>query len=275
VTSPEQVSSADLSREAAALRAIRLTTSGVNLVKLRRVSTTPRNALVAGANGLVGSLLLQVLVGAPEYTRVYALTRRPLGREHPKVANRIVSFARLAEQLKGMSAQDAYCCIGTTIKDAGSEDAFRDADVEAVLRFAEAARAVGAARFAVVSSVGADVNSKKFYLRCKGEMEEGVTRLGFPALDIFQPSLLLGPRKQSRPLETLGKILAPVVNPLLTGARESWRAIPAETVARAMLGATRRGGRGVYRHTYAAICQLAEFKSVPVPAAQTAKKGPA
>lgn len=246
-----------------------------NLVKLRCVSTTPRIALVAGANGLVGSCLLQVLIEAPEYTRVYALTRRPLGREHSKLANRIVAFSRLAEQLKGLSAQDAYCCIGTTIRDAGSEDAFRDADVEAVLRFAEAARAAGATRFAVVSSVGAAVASKKFYLRCKGEMEEGVTRLGFPAVDIFQPSLLLGPRKQARPLETLGKLLAPAVNPLLTGARESWRAIPAQTVARGMLGAARRGGRGVYRHTYAAICQLAQIKPVLAAASQSAKKGPA
>ena len=224
---------------------------------------------------MVGSCLLQVLVEAPEYTRVYALTRRPLGRDHAKIANRIVIFNRLAEQLKGLNAQDAYCCIGTTIKEAGSQDEFRDADVEAVLRFAEAARALGATRFAVVSSVGADINSKKFYLRCKGEMEEGVSRIGFPALDIFQPSLLLGPRKHARPLETLGKLLAPAVNPLLTGARESWRAIPAQTVARGMLGAARRGGRGVYRHTYATICQLAEIKPVLASASQSAKKGPA
>ena len=238
------------------------------------MSTTPRIALVAGANGMVGSCLLQVLIEAPEYSRVYALTRRPLGRDHPKIANRIVSFNRLAEQLKGLTAQDAYCCIGTTIKEAGSEDEFRDADVEAVLRFAEAARALGATRFAVVSSVGADIKSKKFYLRCKGEMEEGVSRIGFPALDIFQPSLLLGPRKQARPLETLGKLLAPAINPLLTGARESWRAIPAETVARGMLGAARRGGRGVYRHTYAAIRQLSEIKPVLAAASPSAKKGP-
>ncbi len=224
---------------------------------------------------MVGSCLLQVLMEAPEYSRVYALTRRPLGRDHAKIANRIVSFNRLTEQLKGLNAQDAYCCIGTTIKDAGSEDEFRDADVEAVLRFAEAAKACGATRFAVVSSVGADIKSKKFYLRCKGEMEEGVSRIGFAGLDIFQPSLLLGPRKQARPLETLGKILAPAINPLLTGARESWRAIPAETVARGMLGAARRGGRGVYRHTYAAIRQLAEIKPVQAVTSQSAKKGPA
>jgi uncharacterized protein YbjT (DUF2867 family) len=239
------------------------------------VSTTPRIALVAGASGLVGGCLLQALLDAPEYSRVYALTRRPLGREHPKLANRIVVFARMAEQLKGMTAQDAFCCIGTTIAQAGSEDAFRAADVDAVLKFAEAARAAGVTRFAVISSVGADINSKKFYLSAKGEMEEAVTRLGFPALDIFQPSLLLGPRKQTRPLEVLGSVFAPLINPLLTGSRESWRAIPAETVARGMLGAARRGGRGVYRHTYAAIRQLAEWKLAQTPAGQSAKKGPA
>src|SRR4249919_964084 len=93
-------------------------------VKLHRVSTTPRIALVAGASGMVGGLLVQSLIAAPDYSRVFALTRRPLGREHPKLANRIVIFERMAEQLKGLTAQDAFCCIGTTIAEAGSEDAF-------------------------------------------------------------------------------------------------------------------------------------------------------
>jgi len=218
---------------------------------------------------------VQALIAAPEYTRVYALTRRPLGREHPKLANRIVIFERMAEQLKGLIAQEAFCCIGTTIAEAGSQEAFREADVDAVLLFAQAARAAGVTRFVVVSSVGANSDSKKFYLRTKGEMEEAVSGLGFAAVDILQPSLLLGPRKQLRPLEITGRIFAPLLNPLLTGSREQYRAIPAETVARAMVGAARRGGRGVYRYTYAAICQMAEFKgNQPVPA-QTAKKRPA
>ena len=224
---------------------------------------------------MVGGLLVQALIAAPEYTRVYALTRRPLGREHPKLANRIVIFERMAEQLKGLIAQEAFCCIGTTIAEAGSQEAFREADVDAVLLFAQAARAAGVTRFVVVSSVGANSDSKKFYLRTKGEMEEAVSGLGFAAVDILQPSLLLGPRKQLRPLEITGRIFAPLLNPLLTGSREQYRAIPAETVARAMVGAARRGGRGVYRYTYAAICQMAEFKgNQPVPA-QTAKKRPA
>jgi len=237
------------------------------------VSTTPKVALVAGASGLVGSYLIQALLEAPEYARVFALTRRPLGREHPKLANRIVVFARMAEQLKGMTAHEAFCCIGTTRAAAGSDEAFRDADLDAVLLFAQAARTLGATRFVVVSSVGANSASKKLYLRTKGEMEEAVATIGFPSLDILQPSLLLGPRKEMRPLELAGRILAPLINPLFTGERESLRAIEAETVARGMIGASRRGGRGVYRYTYAAIRQLAELKpQQAMPVAQPQRK---
>jgi uncharacterized protein YbjT (DUF2867 family) len=239
------------------------------------VSTTPKIALVAGATGLVGGFLLKTLLDAPDYTRVYALTRRLIGKEHPKLANRVVVFDRMAEQLKGLVAQDAFCCIGTTIAEAGSQEAFRAADVDAVLLFARAARAAQATRFVVVSSVGASASSNKFYLRTKGEMEEAVTDLGFVSVDILQPSLLLGPRTKFRLLETAGQVFAPVVNPLLTGTREPLRAIPAETVAKAMLGAARRGARGTYRYTYKAIGQLAEIRSAQSLAPQPIKKKPA
>jgi uncharacterized protein YbjT (DUF2867 family) len=244
-------------------------------VKLRTVSTTPRIALVAGASGLVGGFLVQALLEAPDYSRVFALTRRPLGREHAKLANRIVVFERMATQLKGLVANDAFCCIGTTIAEAGSQEVFREADLDAVLLFAEAARAAGATRFAVVSSVGASASSKKFYLRTKGEMEDAVTTMGFASVDIFQPSLLLGPRKQVRTMELIGGLLSPLINPLLTGSREALRAIPAETVARAMIGAARRGGRGIYRYTHAGIRQMAEFRSSQAAPPQPPKKTPA
>jgi uncharacterized protein YbjT (DUF2867 family) len=236
------------------------------------VSTTPKVALIAGASGLVGGYALTALLGAPDYTRVWALTRRPLGREHPRLANRTVVFERMADQLKGLVVNDAFCAIGTTIADAGSQEAFRATDVNAVLMFARAARAAGATRFVVVSSVGADSNSKKFYLRTKGEMEEAVADIGFTSVDILQPSLLLGPRKSLRPLEITGRIFAPLINPLLTGNREAYRAISAETVGRAMLGAARAGRRGVYRYTYADLRKLAEMRAAqPIPA-QAAKK---
>ncbi len=236
------------------------------------MSTTPKIALVAGATGLVGGALIKTLLEAPDYARVYALTRRPFGKEHPRLANRVVVFGRMAEQLKGLTAHDAYCCIGTTMAQAGTQEAFREVDLDAVLLFAQAARALQVSRFVVVSSVGADAHSGKFYLRTKGEMEQALTAVGFPSVDILQPSLLLGPRSQLRPLELAGRILAPLVNPLLTGPREAWRAIPAETVARGMLGACRRGARGVYRYTHAAIRQLAEIRPPQPVAVQGGKK---
>ena len=239
------------------------------------MSATPKIALLAGATGLVGGLLLKTLLDAPDYSRVYALTRRLLGKEHPRLANRVVTFDRMAEQIKGLVAQDAYCCIGTTIAEAGSQEAFRAADVDAVLLFARAARAAQATRFVVVSSVGANSSSTKFYLRTKGEMEEAVTDLGFTSVDILQPSLLLGPRQGLRPAELAGRILSPLVNPFLTGAREAYRAIPAETVARAMLGASRRGARGTYRYTYAAICQLTTIRPAQPLPNQSPKNRPA
>jgi len=237
--------------------------------------TPVKVALIAGASGLVGGHALQALLGAPEYGRVWALSRRPLGREHAKLANRIVRFDRMAEQLKGLAVNEAFCAIGTTIRDAGSQEAFRAADVDAVLMFARAARAAGATRFVVVSSIGADSGSKKFYLRTKGEMEEAVADLGFTAVDILQPSLLLGSRKAMRVLELAGQLVAPLVNPLLTGPREVYRAIPAETVGKAMLGAARAGRRGVYRYTYLDLRKLAELRPAVAIAAQPAKKSPA
>ena len=246
-----------------------------NLVKLPRVSTTPRIALLAGATGLVGGHLLKSLLDAPDYSRVFALTRRPFGKEHPKLANRIVIFPRMADQLKGLTAQDAFCCLGTTIAEAGSQEAFRAVDVDAVLYFARAARAAQVTRFVVVSSVGADSGSKKFYLRTKGEMEEAVADLGFTSVDILQPSLLLGPRKSPRVIEITGRLFAPLISPLLTGAREALRPIPAETVARAMLGAARAGRRGVYRYTYAELRKLAEVRPAQTIPVQGPKKGSA
>jgi uncharacterized protein YbjT (DUF2867 family) len=214
-------------------------------------------ALLAGSSGLVGNALLDLLLNAPEYNRVYAVTRRPLGREHSRLANRIVQFDRLEAQLKGTLCHDAFCCLGTTLAEAGSREALRYVDLDLVVAFARAARAAQAQRFLVVSAVGANPESKHFYLRVKGEMEQAVTALGFASIDVLQPALLLGWRSQFRPLEFAGRLLMPLVNPFLVGAREPYRGIPARTVAEAMLGAARSGRRGVYRYTYSSIRNLA------------------
>jgi uncharacterized protein YbjT (DUF2867 family) len=218
-------------------------------------------ALLAGASGFLGNLALEALLDSPDVSRVFAVTRRPLGREHPRLANRIVQFQQIESQLKGLTCQVALCCLGTTLRAAGSEQALRQVDVDAVLAFARTARAAQAQRFVVVSSVGADPGSKNVYLRTKAEMEKALIGVGFPSLDILQPGALLGWRGQIRPLEIAASAVMPIVNPFLTGKREPFRGIPARTVAAAMLGVTRSGRRGVQRYTYSAIQALSRMKA--------------
>ena len=217
----------------------------------------PKLALFAGASGFVGGYLLQYLLETPEVGRIFAISRRPLGREHSRLANRIVQFDKLQSQLQGIICQVALCCLGTTLREAGSQEEFRKVDFDYVLSFAAAAKAAHAQRFIVVSSVGANPQSKNFYLRTKGEMEAALATVGFPALDIFQPSMLLGWRRQTRPLELAASLAMPLVNPLLFGTREQYRGIPARTVAAAMAAATRSVRKGLQRYTYAGIKALA------------------
>src|SRR5512136_2618947 len=166
----------------------------------------PKVALLAGASGLTGGYVLDILLGSPDFARVIAVTRRPLGREHTRLANRIVQFDRLETQLQGVTCDVALCCLGTTIARAGSRENFREVDVDYVLAFARTALAARAQRFVVMSSVGANPASRNFYLRTKGEMEEELEGIGFAALDILQPGLLLGLRHEMRPLELAGMI---------------------------------------------------------------------
>jgi uncharacterized protein YbjT (DUF2867 family) len=212
-------------------------------------------ALLAGATGMVGADLLDILLEAADFSRIVALTRRPLTREHPRLANRTVQFDKLDAQLAGFTCHTAFCCLGTTIRTAGSEAAFRRVDVDYVLAVARVAHAQ---RFVVVSSAGANTLSQNFYLRTKGEMEEALKATNPAALDIMQPGVLLGWRQPIRPLEFAASVLMPLVNPLLIGSYVSYRGVPARKVALAMLGAARSGKRGTNRYGYTGIVALAQ-----------------
>jgi uncharacterized protein YbjT (DUF2867 family) len=210
-----------------------------------------RTALVAGGSGLVGARLLDCLLNASDYSRVHALSRRPLPLDHPRLANRVVRFEQsLATQLKGLQCNDAFCCLGTTIRESGSRDAFRAIDHDLVLEFARLALIAGAERFVIVSSIGADAASRNFYLRVKGETEQALQAVRFRALDIMAPSVLLGARRTLRPLELLGQGTLWTLNPLMLGSWSRYRGISAETVAKAMLGAARSARSGMNRYTY-------------------------
>lgn len=192
------------------------------------MNTTATTTLLAGASGLIGNEVAAQWRGPGPLLQ---LVRRPLpGSRQPTL---VVDFAALPAL---PAARAAICCLGTTIKAAGSQQAFRAVDFDAVLGFARAARAAGAQRLEVVSALGADPKSANFYLRVKGQMEAALRELGFPNLVIVRPSLLLGDRKALgqalRPAETIASRLAAPLSLLLP---LQWRPISAATVARALL----------------------------------------
>lgn len=186
---------------------------------------TPQRILLAGATGLTGEHLLDRLLNEPTVECVLAPTRKPLA-EHPRLDNPIGPLRTLLPQLSG-DIDTAFCCLGSTLKEAGSQEAFRAIDHDLVLAFAERARELGARHLLVISSLGANPQSNLFYCRTKGEMEEALQAQDWPQLTIAQPSQLLGPRMEIRPLE---RMTAPL-SQLLPG---KYRGIAACTLARAL-----------------------------------------
>jgi len=183
-----------------------------------------RSAVVLGASGLVGGELLDRLLGAPEWGRVVAVGRRALAREHPKLAQRVVDFERLAEAADAFAVDDVFCCLGTTIRQAGSQAAFRRVDHDYPLEAARLALNRGAEQYLLVSAIGADAGARVFYNRVKGEVERDVAALALPRVVIVRPSLLLGERAEFRLGERVAAVGMRVAAPLLVGALREYRA---------------------------------------------------
>ena len=219
-----------------------------------------KTALIAGASGLVGRSLLDELLAATEYDRVISVGRRKLALEHPKLRQEIVDFAALEGAGLDLACDDAYCCLGTTIRQAGSQAKFRAVDHVAVLALAWAVQRRGAQRFLVVTAMGADAQSRVFYNRVKGETEEALQVLDFSTLAIFRPSLLLGERTRPRLGERVGSVLMWLADPLMFGPLRKYRAIRADVVARAMLRCSfGEGARGLLVYPSDEIQDLGGF----------------
>ncbi len=205
-----------------------------------------RTALVAGASGLVGGHLLRLLLEDRDYERVTSLGRRELPLTHKKLAQRVVDFDRLAEVADVPRVHDVFCCLGTTIRKAGSQEAFRKVDYGYPLELARVAVRHRASQFLLVTALGANPGSRIFYNRVKGEVEEAVKRLQFDGIHIFRPSLLVGKRAESRPAERLTVALVPLVAWAFVGPLRAYRPIRADRVARAMVRVAKEAGRGVH-----------------------------
>ena len=216
-----------------------------------------RTALLAGATGLVGSHCLSQLLSDPAYGRVVAVVRRPLPLSDPKLDTRVVDFDRLAAA-DLPPVDDVYCALGTTIRRAGSRDAFRRVDHDYVVALARRAAERGATRFLLVSAIGANPGSPVFYSRVKGETERDVAAVSFDAVHVLRPSFLVGERSERRPRERLMIVLFTGVAPLLVGPLRRYRPIPAEAVARAMRAVARSGRSGILVYESDRIAQLGE-----------------
>jgi uncharacterized protein YbjT (DUF2867 family) len=204
-----------------------------------------RSAVVLGATGLVGGHCLDLLLADGGWERVTVVGRRPIARENPRLVQRVVDFDRLDDDADAFAADDVFCCLGTTIKDAGSREAFRRVDHDYPVAAARLAVERGARRFLLVSALGADPRSRVFYNRVKGETERDVSALGFEGVAIFRPSLLLGDRERRRTGEAFAQTIFPALSPLLIGPLRKYRAVHAATVARALVRVARDGFRGI------------------------------
>jgi uncharacterized protein YbjT (DUF2867 family) len=207
-----------------------------------------RTAIIAGASGLVGSYCLERLLRDERYGKIHSLVRTPSGRQHPRLQEQCVDFASLDQLTSNPTVDDVYCCLGTTIGQAGSEEAFEMVDRVYVLALAALARKNGARRFLLVSALGADPASGIFYNKIKGQVEVELQQLDFTALHIFRPSLLTGPRKEFRLGERLAAPLARLIRPVLRGGLAKFRAVHADHVASCMIQAAFSDVEGVEIH---------------------------
>jgi uncharacterized protein YbjT (DUF2867 family) len=201
-------------------------------------------ALIVGSTGLVGGHLLQELLTSEHFSEVESWIRKPTGTVHPKLKERIVDFDRL-DRMEVTPATHVFCCLGTTIKKAKSQEAFRRVDYRYVAELAALAMRSGSKVFTVVSSVGADPKSGNFYLRTKGEMEEAVKQSGVPVVVILRPSMLMGERKEFRLGEQVGKWVMKAVHPLLLGSLRKYRGVGGADVARVMIRLSLESAPGV------------------------------
>jgi uncharacterized protein YbjT (DUF2867 family) len=196
--------------------------------------------LLVGATGLVGAAVLRQAQDDVRVVRIVAPTRRKLP-PHPKLENPLVNFERLPADAALWAVDSVICTLGTTIRTAGSQDAFRRVDYDYPLAVARLARQHGAQAFSLNSATGADPGSRFFYNRVKGEVEEALRAVEFPSLTIVRPALIGGERDEFRPAEFVAMRVLRLVEPLLP---RPYRIVPHERIARVLLEAAVTAPRG-------------------------------
>jgi len=206
----------------------------------------PKTAVVAGSTGLVGKQLVEILESSREYEAVVALVRKGSNFIHDRVFTVEVDFDHLEKYASDLKAEDVFCCLGTTMKKAGSKENFYKVDYEYPLKLARIAEQNNSDKFNIISATGADSTSAFYYSRVKGDIEKAISELNIPTINIFRPSLLIGNRDEKRKGEEIGAVVAKILNPVLIGRFRKYRAIEALMVARAMLNVNQKPAEGIH-----------------------------
>ncbi|WP_174733613.1 NAD(P)H-binding protein [Mesobacillus harenae] len=207
-----------------------------------------KSALIAGSTGLVGNELLHFLLEGEEYEKVIAIVRKPLELKHPKLQEVVADYDHLEDYHAHFTADDVFCCLGTTIKKAKTKEAMHKVDVEYPLEIARLAIAKGAKHYLLVSSMNANPEATFWYPKMKGELEQELRKIPFETISIVRPSLLLGNRNEFRMGERTAEVLFKFLSPVFKGPLKQFRAITGRNVALAMykIAQTNPSGTTIY-----------------------------
>jgi len=216
-----------------------------------------KTALIIGSTGLIGSQLLNLLLDSNDYIKVISFVKRDTGIKHKKLTQHIIDFDKPEMYKEVVVGDDFFCTIGTTIKSAGSKNAFRKVDFEYPKQFAAFALQHKVNQFLLISSLGADENSSNFYLKTKGEIENFLKNCDFESVSILQPSLLLGNRTEFRLGEKLGAFFMKTFSFLFLGNIKKYKPIESKTVAKALLKIAQTNTKGFKIYESDAIQEIA------------------
>lgn len=212
-----------------------------------------KTALLVGATGLVGGFVLEGLLNDDYYDKVIVLTRKSIHKKHEKLKEVLVNFDDLGAYSNEIKADVVFCCLGTTIKAAGSQEAFKKVDYEYPFQVAEIAKKNGASSFLIITALGSSKSSIIFYNRVKGEVEDAIGKLNFDSFHILQPSLIIGERQENRLGEGIAQKLSPVYDAVMFGPLSKYKSIKAEQIAKAMIHFSKSAAKGIIRHESAEL----------------------
>ncbi len=216
-----------------------------------------KKAIIIGASGLIGSKLLAILCTQPDYNEILVIARKKIRTSNTKITQLAIDFEYLDHYTNLIHGDVVFCCMGTTKSQTPNLAAYRKIDHDYPVRLAEIALKNGINEYHFISAIGANSESSNFYTKMKGDTEDDLKKIGLKSLHIYEPSLLIGRRKKSRPVERMATFIMKIIGPLLIGRLKKYRAIQASDVAKAMYKQSLKNKRGVFIYASDKIKQKA------------------